>query len=120
MRNLMRRLSPRQSRHDPMRTKVKTMEDRKHNPERQKGRRGVDQRMKKFTVLLLRPDHVADGYGTDTYLAHVTAPTPGAAVTAARHEVARVDDLDDVRIDDYHPLITLGGWHDDITPGAFR
>ncbi len=76
--------------------------------------------MNRFTVLLLRPDHVADGFGTDTYLAHVTARTPGDAITSARNEVAGIDEIDDVRAVDYLPLITLKGWHDDLTPEACR
>lgn len=29
--------------------------------------------MKPYTVLLLRPDYIAEPYGQDTYLAHVNA-----------------------------------------------
>ena len=76
--------------------------------------------MKKFTVLLLRPDHVADGFGRDTYLAHVKAGTPVAAVTLARQKVAKIDGIDDVRPEDYYPLVTMEGWRDDITPAACR
>lgn len=76
--------------------------------------------MRKFTILLLRPDYVADGFGVDTYLAHVKAQTLEAAVTLAQHEVVKIDDLDDAKADDYHPLITLKGWHDDITPEVYR
>ena len=76
--------------------------------------------MRKFTVLLLRPAHVADGFGQDTYLAQVKARAPRAAIRLARHEVAVLDGIDDVRPDDYYPLITLEGWHDDITPETCR
>lgn len=75
--------------------------------------------MKKYTVLLLRPDHVADGFGADTYLAKVVASSANRAVLAARREVIEVDDLD-LSPKDYHPLITVEGWHDDITPAAYR
>jgi hypothetical protein len=75
--------------------------------------------MKKFTVLLLRPDYVADGFGTDTYLAQVEADSTSAAVLAAQAEVVKGDDLDLIP-NDYHPLITLEGWHDDITPEVYR
>ncbi|MEI8120449.1 MAG: hypothetical protein WCI20_00240 [bacterium] len=75
--------------------------------------------MKKYTVLLLRPDYVADGFGTDTYLAQVEADSVSAAVLAAQAEVAKIDDLDLESID-YHPLITLEGWHDDLTPEVYR
>ena len=75
--------------------------------------------MKKYTVLLLRPDHVADGFGPDTYLAQVTAHSANGAVVAARKEVTETDDLD-LSPKDYHPLITVEGWHDDITPARYR
>ncbi|MEI8120815.1 MAG: hypothetical protein WCI20_02090 [bacterium] len=75
--------------------------------------------MKKFTVLLLRPDYVADGFGTDTYLAQVESDCVDAAVLVAQAEVAKLDDLD-LKSTDYHPLITLEGWHDDITPEVYR
>ena len=73
----------------------------------------------KYTVLLLRPDYVADGFGTDTYLAQVEENTVVAAVLSAQMEVAKLDDLD-LKIADYHPLITLAGWHDDLTPEVYR
>jgi hypothetical protein len=75
--------------------------------------------MKKHTVLLLRPDHVADGFGPDTYLAQVVADSANGAVVAARKEVTETDDLD-LSPKDYHPLITIEGWHDDITPERYR
>ena len=76
--------------------------------------------MKNYTVLLLRPDHVADGFGQDTYLTHVSAETPEAAVGLARQEVVELDGLEHGRPDEYYPLITLEGWHDDLTPEACR
>ena len=76
--------------------------------------------MKRFTVLLLRPDYVADGFGEDTYLAHVRARTPRAAIKLAQQEVKALDALDYVQATDYHPLITTKGWRDDITPAAYR
>jgi hypothetical protein len=75
--------------------------------------------MKKYTVLLLRPDYVADDFGTDTYLAQVEADSVSAAVLAAQAEVAEIDDLD-LKSTDYHPLITIEGWHDDLTPEVYR
>lgn len=75
--------------------------------------------MKKYTVLLLRPDYVADGFGTDTYLAQVEVDSADAAVLTAQAEVAKLDDLD-LKSTDYHPLITLEGWRDDITPEVYR
>jgi hypothetical protein len=75
--------------------------------------------VKKYTMLLLRPDHVADGFGPDTYLAQVEADSAEGAVLAAQKEVTEMDDLD-LSPTDYHPLITIEGWHDDITPERYR
>lgn len=75
--------------------------------------------MRKYTVLLLRPDYIAKDYGTDTFLAQVMTTTAKKAVEQAAAEAAASDDNEDRR-GDYHPLITLDGWHDDITPEAFR
>jgi hypothetical protein len=75
--------------------------------------------MKKYTVLLLRPDHVADGFGPDTYLAQVEADSADGAVLAAQKEVTEMDELD-LSPTDYHPLITIEGWRDDITPERYR
>jgi hypothetical protein len=75
--------------------------------------------MKKYTVLLLRPDHVADGFGPDTYLAQVEADSAEGAILAAQKEVTEMDDLD-LSPTDYHPLITIEGCHDDITPERYR
>lgn len=63
----------------------------------------------KFTVLLMRPDYVADGFGSDTYLAHIRAETPKAAIELAQQKVAKLDDIDSVQTVDYYPLITLTG-----------
>jgi hypothetical protein len=76
--------------------------------------------MTRYTVMLLRPDYVADGFGEDTYLAHVRAETPTAAITSAQQEVARLDDIDGDQAADYYPLITTKGWHNDMTPEAYR
>lgn len=76
--------------------------------------------MKRFTVLLLRPDYVADGFGEDTYLAHVNAKAPGEAITAAREEVMDVDEIEGLKAEDYYPLLTLRGWHEDLTPESYQ
>jgi len=75
---------------------------------------------KKFTVLLLRPDYMADGFGEDTYLAHVRAQNPETAIEQAQQEVAKLDDIDDAKAADYYPLITIKGLHEDLTPEAYR
>ena len=76
--------------------------------------------MKRYTVLLLRPDHVADGYGEDTYLAHVRARSPRTAIKRAQREVKALDGHDDVHAGDYYPLITMTGHHNDLTPDDCR
>ena len=47
--------------------------------------------MSKYTVLLLRPDYIAECYGIDTYTAHVTADNVVAAVIQAQNEVFVLD-----------------------------
>jgi hypothetical protein len=41
--------------------------------------------IKPYTVILLRPDYIADPYGQDTYLAWVEADTVRQAVSFAQH-----------------------------------
>ena len=74
---------------------------------------------RRYTVLLLRPDYVAANYGADTFLAHTRALNAEVAVEQAARAAAARDGQQD-RSGDYHPLITLEGWHSDITPEAFR
>ena len=47
--------------------------------------------MNKYTVLLLRPDYIAEDYGLDTYTAHVTADNVASAVVQAQNEVFVLD-----------------------------
>lgn len=47
--------------------------------------------MKKYTVLLLRPDYIADDYGQDTYLAHVEAIDVLTAQETAQREAYQSD-----------------------------
>ena len=74
--------------------------------------------MRPYTVLLLRPDYLAEPYGQDTYLTHVFADSPDEAVDAAQIEVWNVDQGDDADTswDDYHPLLVLDGHHYDAAP----
>lgn len=70
----------------------------------------------KYTVLLLRPDYIADAFGQDTYLAHVEAVDPEEAVEVAQREASDADsDKGFEDLDDYYPLITLIGHHEDLT-----
>lgn len=49
--------------------------------------------MFKFTVTLVRPDYMADNYGTDVYITHVEVVTndPKQAVHEAKNEVWTID-----------------------------
>lgn len=75
----------------------------------------------KYTVVLIRPDYLADDYGKDIYVASVDAATPVAALKAAQTEVYKADKRDGRKAssaDDYaltvmfeeHPKIALFGW----------
>lgn len=68
--------------------------------------------MNKYTVILLRPDYIADTFGHDTYIAHVTASDADNAVLSAQLDVFGADgeQADDYR--DYHPLAVFRGHHD--------
>lgn len=74
--------------------------------------------MRPYTVLLLRPDYIAEPYGQDTYMAHVFADWPDDAVEAARIKAWNEDHGDDAGTswDDYHPLLVLEGHHRNPDP----
>ena len=76
--------------------------------------------MKKFTVVLLCPDFIANNYGTETYIAEVLAIDPKRAVRIA--QVDAVNDSLDFNPDpeDFHPLFTTDGWQEDRTPEPWR
>lgn len=76
--------------------------------------------MRPYTVLLLRPDYIAETYGQDTYLAHVFADWPDDAVEAAQVEAWKGDagDHGPDPWTDYHPLLVLDGHHYDAAPPA--
>ena len=71
--------------------------------------------MKPYTVLLLRPDYIAEPYGQDTYLAHVHARTPREAKRVAQDEVRLVDGDAADDSEDYHPLFITEGHHQDMS-----
>lgn len=76
--------------------------------------------MSHYTVLLLRPDYIADPYGWDTYLAHVMADGPNQAVVLAQAKALEADadgDNDGTDPTDYYPLFTCIGHHEDLTSG---
>ena len=82
--------------------------------------------MKKYTVLLLRPDYIADNYGEDTYMDHVNAESVEQAQAAAQKRAAVFDcpeydadnetkqELDLVNHKDYAVLMVIEGHHNDI------
>lgn len=69
-----------------------------------------------FTVLLLRPEHITDNYGPDTFTIHVYAATPAAAVKIAQENAAKSDANDSAEPEDYRPLLTTPGHIHDVTP----
>lgn len=68
--------------------------------------------MNKYTVILLRPDYIADTFGYDIYIGHVTASDADNAVLSAQLDVFSADgDIADDHLD-YHPLAVFRGHHD--------
>lgn len=67
--------------------------------------------MPKFTVVLLRPEYIADSSTpADTYTAFVKAKDPLTAVTKAQHKAMHSDDAavyDDA--EDYYPIAVYRG-----------
>lgn len=67
--------------------------------------------MRKFTVLLLYPDYLAETFGHDTYLAHVAAETVADAIATAQ-DMARAG-RDNDEASDFFPLLCIEGHHDE-------
>ena len=72
--------------------------------------------MKKFTVILLRPDYLASddagGFGQDVYVAFVNATNAMAAVGRGQREVFKADIADELGPEsrcDYAPVLVLPG-----------
>ncbi len=72
--------------------------------------------MTRYTILLLRPDYLADAFGQDTYLTHVSEPSVEAAQHAARVEVSEADSNED--FEDYHVLAVFEGHLEDLKTGT--
>lgn len=73
----------------------------------------------RYTVLLLRPDYCTSDFGQDTYMTHVFAVSPPAAVELAQIEAVRTDygdEVEDATPHDYFPLVVFAGHLDDLTP----
>lgn len=75
--------------------------------------------MNPYTVVLIRPDTVAEQYGEDFYVALIEARTPKHAVTLAQLEVWNADladgvcSEDDFSVDpeDYALVVLFNGHH---------
>lgn len=69
-----------------------------------------------FTVLLMKPDYLADNYGEDTALIHVDAATAAEAATEAQaHAFAHESAVeDDGSPDDFAVVLLIAGTHFDL------
>lgn len=76
--------------------------------------------MKRYTVLLMRPDYMTDDSGSDTYLGWVKASTINEAIQKARADAVAHDKAEPARAADYAVIVTLAGWHKDITPEEYQ
>lgn len=78
--------------------------------------------LSKFTVLLLRPDYMADAFGSDTYLTNVDAAGPEEALRLAREAVIKCDHEDVAEFHEYHDptdyacLLLIAGDHKNLNP----
>lgn len=81
--------------------------------------------MKKYTVILLYPDYVAENYGQETYMTSVEAEDPVAAVAKARSEVldAALTEADGGQYEseyedpaDLFVIAVIEGEHADVNP----
>lgn len=68
-----------------------------------------------FTVMLLKPDYVADNFGQDIALVHVTAPDVESAEMCAQEQYRDAycqnsdEDVEDNPAEDYHVLAAFAG-----------
>jgi hypothetical protein len=70
--------------------------------------------MKKYTVLLLRPDYITDNFGADVYGAYVVADDVDQAIIEAQLDVFRTDNNGEdpepwQDLNDYLPLTVHEG-----------
>jgi hypothetical protein len=72
--------------------------------------------MKKWTVILLYPDYMADDYGSETYMTCVRAADPAGAVAKARAEVCAANEVDEDDAEDFFVIAVMRGEHDDVNP----
>ncbi len=72
--------------------------------------------MKKYTVLMLLPDTVAENYGEETYLDWTEAETPKEAIAAAQKHAAQAMEWY-VPTEDFFVLFACEGHHVDLNAG---
>lgn len=70
--------------------------------------------MKPYTVLLLYPDYLAVDFGSDTYLAHVLAPTVEDAQRIAQVGAVEALQTDPDWASDFFVLAVFEGHLEDI------
>lgn len=68
-----------------------------------------------FTVVLLKPDYVADNFGQDIAVLHIDAPDVESAETRAQEQYRDAycknsdEDIEDNPAEDYHVLAVFKG-----------
>lgn len=70
--------------------------------------------MKKYTVVMMFPDYLADIYGQDSVNVPIHGENPEKAVRNAQQLVA--DDFENVDPNDFFVVFVCEGWHEDLTP----
>ena len=65
--------------------------------------------MRKFTVILMRPDYLAEEFGKDNCIAHVRAQDHEQAVRFAQADVDIADGHAAQDTEDYYPLAVFPG-----------
>jgi hypothetical protein len=68
--------------------------------------------MRRYSVLLLYPDYIAETFGQETFLAHVEAMNPGLAVGEAQRLASSCNN--DNPPEDFFPLLVTLGHIEDL------
>jgi len=71
-------------------------------------------KLNSFSVLLKYPDYVSGSEGLETYYDFVKAKTVKGAITLARKNVIKMNDLEADLADDFKVLLVTRGKHLDI------
>lgn len=75
--------------------------------------------MSKYTVILLRPDFIADNYGLDVYFARVEASSLSKAIKMGQTEVRKADG-NQAKSADYAMVAVFSGEPTLLSIGAFE